>query len=222
MILVFDLDDTLFDELTYVKSGFKAVSEDLSTRFGISAKSALAFMKDHLAQKGRKQVFDAVLTHFGVYSKKNVDRCVKVYHLHKPNIVLSPEALRCLRLFKDVSKYIVTDGNKVVQANKIEALGLEKYIRFSYITHRYGIKNAKPSLYCFEKICQREKVTPNQVVYIGDNPNKDFIQLKRAGFHTIRLLQGAHKDLKMPHEHEADQEINSLDEFTLDLMRRLF
>ena len=222
MILVFDLDDTLYDELTYVKSGFKAVSEDLSIRFGISPRATLAFMNDYLAQNGRKQVFDAVLTHFGIYSKKNVAQCVTAYRFHKPKISLNPEARRCLNRFKDLPKYIVTDGNKVVQANKVEALGLENTIRFSYITHRYGIKNAKPSLYCFQKICQREKVAPNQVVYVGDNPNKDFIQLKRAGFHTIRLLQGAYKDLKMGHQHEADQEIHSLDELTQDLLRRLF
>lgn len=222
MILAFDLDDTLYDESTYVKSGFQAVSIALSTRFGISQKAALAYMNNHFTTKGRVQVFDALLHHLNLYSKKNVNWCVTTYRFHKPKIQLDPSALRCLQRFKNAPKYIVTDGNKVVQANKIEALGLDKYIRFCYITHRYGLKHAKPSTYCFEKICQREDVDPHQVVYVADNPNKDFIQLKWAGFHTIRLLQGAHKDLRLAKEHEADQEINSLDELTLGLLRKIF
>ena len=42
MILVFDLDDTLYPERTYVESGFKAVADSLAQKFGFDA-DALRF-----------------------------------------------------------------------------------------------------------------------------------------------------------------------------------
>jgi putative hydrolase of the HAD superfamily len=35
MIIVFDLDDTLYEEITYVRSGFKAVANYLSKNYKI-------------------------------------------------------------------------------------------------------------------------------------------------------------------------------------------
>ena len=219
MILVFDLDDTLYREITYVKSGFKAVAEYLFSYLGIPKNESLSFMLNHLKSRGRNKIFDATLKHWGIYTINNVKQCVSVYHTHKPHIHLDAAALRCLRRFKHIPKYVITDGNKVVQANKVKALGLEKYIRFSFITHRYGIKHAKPSPYCFEKICKRERVKSSEVVFIGDNPSKDFIKLKPLGFLTIRLLQGSHKTVKLTKKYEANIQIKSLDQLTTELLR---
>jgi putative hydrolase of the HAD superfamily len=38
MVLIFDLDDTLYDEMSYVKSGFNAVAFHLSYLFKIKKK----------------------------------------------------------------------------------------------------------------------------------------------------------------------------------------
>ena len=135
-----------------------------------------------------------------------------VYRGHSPNIQLNAEADDCLKRFGQVPKYIVTDGNKQVQESKIKALGLHQRVNFYYITHRYGIKSAKPSPYCFLKICQREQVPPENVLYIGDNPHKDFVGIKPLGFKTIRVMQGQYKDLVKPQEYEADYQIKSLAE----------
>ncbi|WP_214515343.1 hypothetical protein, partial [Mycobacterium tuberculosis] len=44
MIVVFDLDDTLYDELTYVQSGFQAVAGYLRDTYGMPAGKALDWM----------------------------------------------------------------------------------------------------------------------------------------------------------------------------------
>lgn len=219
-VLVFDLDDTLYDELTYVKSGFQVVARDLYHRFSWPEEVTFEHMVKSL-ERGRERIFDDVLRDFGGYSKTNVRKCISVYRLHRPQINLSEEARRCLNRFESYPKYIVTDGNKIVQRNKLQALGLFERVKFCFITHRYGVCNSKPSPYCFLKICNMEKVNPSQVVYIGDNPHKDFVGIKPLGFKTIRVLTGGYGKVKPSKEFAAHYTINSLDDLSFDLLEQI-
>jgi putative hydrolase of the HAD superfamily len=220
MILAFDLDDTLYEEITYVKSGFKAVSHLLYKQYKIPIEASYSFMEEYLYVHGRNKVFDALLAKFQLFNKKNVEKCVYFYHLHKPLLKLDPAAKSCIQRFKNISKYVVTDGNKIVQGNKIVALGLDDLMSFCFITHHYGIRHAKPSPYCFQKICKRENVDSSEVIFIGDNPHKDFIGIKPLGFKTVRILKGAYKNLKLDKKYEAHTTVDSLDEITESFLKQ--
>lgn len=218
MIIVFDLDDTLYDELTFVHSGFRAISQFLNAHYSLPVEESYERMITALAL-GRGRIFDEVLGAYGIYSKRLVRQCLSVYRTHRPNIFLSCEADACLQRFADYPIYIVTDGNKLVQYNKVKALGLVGRVKDFFITHRHGVKYAKPSPYCFLKICEREKVLPNQVVYIADNIRKDFVGIKPLGFRTVRIMQGQYQHVIMSEEYEAECKIQSLaalDEMLLD------
>ncbi|MFA5822196.1 MAG: HAD family hydrolase [Thermodesulfovibrionales bacterium] len=213
MILVFDLDDTLYEEMSFVESGFRAVTEFLAAIYKIPKNDLFELMMLNL-ENGRGKIFDELLTNYGIFSKKLVGACISVYRYHRPNIKLYQDAIDCIERFKSLPKYIVTDGNKIVQENKINALNLNNKIKRYFITHRFGIKNAKPSPYCFNLICKIEKVQPSEVVFIGDNPTKDFVGIKPIGFKTIRLLRGNFKVIRLDPSFEADFEINSFTELT--------
>jgi putative hydrolase of the HAD superfamily len=221
MVIVFDLDDTLYDETTYVKSGFRAVAAYLSSNYDLSENKTFLQLVQEL-EKGRGSIFDVVLKKNNIYSKSLVRKCIVIYRFHKPKISLSKSGARCLERFKKYPLYIVTDGNKVVQHEKIKALGLDKKVKHYYITHRYGVHNAKPSPYVFLKICAREKTSPENVVYIADNISKDFVGIKPLGFKTIQVMTGQYTAIKKTKSHEAAIKINSLDELTESFMSKLF
>jgi putative hydrolase of the HAD superfamily len=194
MVLIFDLDDTLYDERTYVESGFRAVARWGKDRFGWEAERSFTTMMTVLDTAGRGAVFNRWLQENEVKSKKVVQECVMVYRHHNPDISV-PESIHNLLLtLRPSPLYLVTDGHKVVQANKIAALGIAPAFRHCYITHRYGVASAKPSLRCFDLIKARERCAWNDMVYIGDNPAKDFVSLNAVGAHTIRVKAGMHKD----------------------------
>jgi len=220
MIIVFDLDNVLYDEISFVKSGLKVVSEYLFQKFSIPTNVSIDFVNKRL-KKGRKGILDDLLSEFGLYSKKRVYECLSIYRKHNPKIKLYPEADDCLKRFKDFSLYLVTDGNKIVQKNKINALGLYDRLKFCFLTSHYGLKNSKPSPYCFKKICQLENVKPPQVLYIGDDPNKDFIGIKPLGFKTIRVLRGPYKNIKKGKKYEADYLIKSIAELDIKLIKKI-
>lgn len=223
-VIIFDLDDTLYDERTYVASGFRAVAAWLAERYRLEMTDCLRLMEEHLTRFGRGTVFDAVLRSYGMYSRRLVTQCVNVYRSHRPELALLPDAAECLARLQAEPLYIVTDGNKHVQQRKLQALGLfEGYgIRKCYITRRFGIHNEKPSPYCFLQICRAERVEPTQVVYIGDNPNKDFVGIKPLGFRTIRVRRGAYKEVKAAPEYDADRTIDTLDQLDERLLAEFF
>ena len=191
MVLIFDLDDTLYDELSYVKSGLRAVSHFGELAFGWNPEESIAFMEAQLLLRGRGAIFDEWLRSHGHYSAARVSKCVKVYRHHQPLISLFPSAARVLARYKEfLPIYLVTDGHKIVQQKKIEALGISSTFRRVIITHRFGIRHAKPSLYCFDLIRRKERCEWSQLVYVGDNPSKDFVSLNAAGSKTVRVRTG--------------------------------
>lgn len=209
MILIFDLDDTLYPELTYVESGFRAVATYLKRRYGWDAAGSHAELVEALEQHGRGRLFDLLLAARGVHSKKAIAACLQVYRQHRPRLSLYPAAEQLLRKLPQ-RPYIVTDGHKLVQMRKVEALRLEPRCTRVLITHQHGRHCAKPSTYCFELIRTREKVDWADLVYVGDNPAKDFVNLTPLGVRTVRVLTGQHRQVIAKKGYEAAFVIDDL------------
>ena len=220
MIIVFDLDEVLYDEKTYVISGFRTVSEFLEKDEAIPKKIIFEYLKRRL-KNCRERIFNDLLDNFRIYSQKNLKKCISVYRTHTPKIKLYSDAKDCLKRLKNYPLYIVTDGNKIVQKNKIKALNLENHIKKIILTSNYGLRNSKPSTFCFQKICDMEKTSPTNLVYIGDDPHKDFVGLKREGFKTIRLFKGRFKNERLSKEFEADYKIKSLKEINEKFIKKI-
>jgi putative hydrolase of the HAD superfamily len=212
MILVFDLDDTLYNERTYVESGLNAVATFGERQFGWDRQESLQKMIRILDAQGRGAVFDEWLSGHGRFRKSLVKRCVDCYRQHMPSLQLDPHARLLLPQLSAYPLYLVTDGHKGVQERKIQALNIRPFFRRTLITHRFGIRNAKPSLYCFDRIRSAERCDWNRLVYIGDDPSKDFVGLNRAEGHTIRVLTGRHKDVVAAPGYDAQHRIAHLGE----------
>ncbi|MDB6081700.1 MAG: hypothetical protein JWO53_972 [Chlamydiia bacterium] len=218
-VIVFDLDDTLYEEISFVYSGFHAVATFLEPLTGSTEKTFTELQT--LESKSRQAVFDRFLKEKNIFTKKLLQNCVSIYRHHHPKITLYKEALHCLNHLKnEYPLYLVTDGNRLVQRNKIQALQLDKWMKGTLCTSEYGLIHAKPSPYCFTKICTLEKVKPQDVVYVADNPHKDFIGLKPLGFQTVRVQTGKYKDVQPDRVHEAAYTIENLNESFLQWLNK--
>lgn len=221
MVIIFDLDDTLYDERTFMLGGFQAVANYLSPILGISSETIVSALVDEVKFK-REEVFDRFLAEQGVSSKRLTNRCISIYRGHIPHISLYPEAEDCLKRLHKFPLYVVTDGNKIIQRKKCQALGLDKKVKRYFCTNAYGLNRCKPSPYIFQKICALEGIPPSKAVYVADNPNKDFIGIKPLGFHTIRVMTGRFHQLELDAAHEAEVRIQTLAELDESLLRRFF
>ncbi len=221
-VIAFDLDDTLYDETTFADSGFSVVATYIEKRYNIPHSLVYSIFREK-AKCSRNRVFDRAFTDLGIYTARLVRECVRIYRTHTPDISLWAEAERCLERFAGFPIYIVTDGNVTAQAGKLKALGLydHPHVKRCILTWRYGRSRGKPSPYCFELICKRERTKPDQVVYVGDNPLKDFVGIRPLGFRTVRVRTGQHGNLEVDAEYRADVEIENLDHLDFKLLRNL-
>jgi putative hydrolase of the HAD superfamily len=211
LIIIFDLDDTLYKREDFVNNGLSNVSKLICSK-------NKNLNKNKIFRSLKKIYYDPkIINTFNFFLKRqniknvNLRNCLTSYRYGVNKIKLYSEVLNVLKYFKKKS-YLLTDGNKDVQKLKIKNLNIKKFFKKIYLTNNYGIKHQKPSLFCFEKIKKKEKCNYNQMVYIGDNPNKDFINCNKVGIQTIRIMKGEFKKIKKRYPYEAKYKIKNLNE----------
>ena len=81
---------------------------------------------------------------------------------------------------------IITDGRVSGQKRKIQALGLDKLIDDIIITDELGgTRFRKPCDIAFRIMQRRWGIPYEQLVYVGDNAEKDFQAPKQLGMRTL-------------------------------------
>ena len=187
--VVFDLDDTLYQEIDYVKSGYSAVAKVIENKYGIlNAEDELMslFKENHAC------VFDRFLSiHNLSVTSQTVGELVEVYRNHTPNIKLderTEELLTSLRM-KGYKLGIITDGRPKGQRAKIESLGLINLVDKIVITDELGgVEYRKPNPKAFEMVCDAFGIQPKELLYVGDNPQKDFAIKKYLPVTTAQIV----------------------------------
>lgn len=183
VVVVFDLDDTLYPERSYVKSGISAVSSLIHT---LSGQNLEQHLLDYHESGGDDFIGEACrLANLPVSAKEGL---LWHYRLHLPNISLDSETKSLLDDLRDsgVPVAILTDGRSITQRMKIKALGLG-WMR-SYISEDFG--SEKPDPLRFNQIML--DYPGNNYVYIADNPKKDFHAPERLGWRTFQLQWKPH------------------------------
>ena len=185
--VIFDLDDTLYSEREYVKSGFAAVAEILPEINNAGERLYSLF------ELG-KNAIDELLISEGLYSEKMKEKCLEAYRSHAPKIHLYGgvhELLLALRQ-EGYMLGIITDGRPDGQRAKIRALGLEPLLDEIIVTDELGgAEYRKPCDKAFRLM--REKISAllggeiafGETCYVGDNTSKDFIAPDSLGMRSV-------------------------------------
>lgn len=201
--VIFDLDDTLYDEIEYCKSGMAAVAEFLANRLEsdivnpTAVKNKIKWIYNALWEQfsigNRTKTFDTALDKLDInYNDKLISELIQVYRQHKPTISLPEDSRNALgELSKKYTLALLTDGYLPAQKLKVQALGIEKYFKSIVYTEQLGREFWKPSPAGFEKIIRTLKVRPENTVYIADNEKKDFLAPNKLKFITIQILRPA-------------------------------
>lgn len=180
-VVVFDLDDLLFKEFDFVRSGFWSVARLVG---GSEAKKLFKLMM--VQYFSGNAVFDWICEQYLTPgSPFKSEALLEIYRTHKPDLSLSAEVSHFLSQLKDNGNQmgIITDGRSITQRNKIEALGLKQWINEFTISEELG--SEKPSEVPYRHFMER--FPGKSFVYIADNYNKDFIAPNQLGWRTIAL-----------------------------------
>jgi len=177
--IVFDLDDTLYNEFDFLKSGLKAVSDKILTYVGHATYLELF---DRFTKK--QEVFNFIIEKYKI---KNIstEELIELYRNHYPNITLNSDVFTFLKkLSHKIKLGLITDGRSITQRNKLKALGILDKFELLIISEEFG--SSKPNEKNF-KIFE-EKFPESEFIYFGDNIKKDFIAPNNLGWKTFCLL----------------------------------
>ena len=191
--VIFDLDDTLYDEIEYCKSGFGAVADFLADSIKVPARDIFDALWSQFSAGNRTETFNKTLEQIRInYDDNLIRELVGVYRNHVPAIKLPADSKDVLcELSEKYKLALLTDGFLPAQQLKVQALGIEKYFDCIIYTEQLGRECWKPSPAGFEKIMQILNVNPENAVFLADNEKKDFIAPNQMGIKTIQLIRPA-------------------------------
>lgn len=178
--VIFDLDDTLYSEKQYVRSGYKAVAKLLGNE-------ALADRLWTYFENG-KPAIDELLNELGCMGRK--EECLEAYREQMPEITLYDGVSELIQRLKceGIKVGIITDGRISGQKRKVQALRLDKLVDDIIITDELGgVQFRKPCDIAFRIMQRRWGIPFEQMVYVGDNAEKDFQAPKQLGMRALHF-----------------------------------
>jgi len=193
--VVFDLDDTLYPELSYLQSAYRAIAAALSSHHGLTDvyPQMLAWW-----QQGAN-VFENLIATWQL--PLTVDQLLAQYRNHVPQIQLDEAVRQTLtRLAPTAVLGLITDGRSLTQRHKIQALGLSAWMSPADLLISEETGYAKPSEMPYRHFM--EAYPASTYYYIADNPQKDFVAPNHLGWTTVCLLDDGHhihpQDFNLP------------------------
>ena len=208
--LVFDIDDTLYLERDYVKSGFGVLDQWVQDRMGVSGFFDVAWSAFEQGVRGR--IFNVALEALGVENIADlIPQMVQVYRTHEPAIELLADARDCLEVTSKMPwRAAVTDGPLASQKAKAKALGLDRWLDPIVFTEEHGPDWGKPSPRAFALIQEQAGVSGSACLYVADNPKKDFGGPAKLGWHTVRIRRPKSLHQDVPSGDDVEVEISDL------------
>ena len=195
--VIFDLDDTLISEKEYIKSGYRHIAEVIGQRFNIN-KDQVYIDLFQLFRESPHNVFNRLYEKYHIeYSKEMIIDLVNEYRGHFPDVQYYDDVMQCLNELKvlGIKIGIITDGYAQAQRQKLKAVEADMYFDEIIVTDELGRDYWKPHPKAFEIIKERFGVSFDEMIYVGDNPGKDFYISTIYPIKTVRIFRdGVHKD----------------------------
>lgn len=213
-LLIFDLDDTLYPEVDFVLSGYRAVAERVWRDHRVDIEPELR-RRFALGQRG--DLFTPALRMLGAQADETYVRetLVRIYRGHVPTIRPYAEAADVLQQLAADGHAIalLSDGWADVQRRKFEALRLPDVFAAVVFTDELGRDAWKPSPRGFEHLLELTGHRGSDAAYIADNPAKDFVAPRQLSMDTFRLIRPDTEHgaaLARPRAHDASWRLDSL------------
>jgi putative hydrolase of the HAD superfamily len=209
--VIFDLDDTLYKEIDFLKSAFNEIAIQISAEVSVAPSAIFAAMLS--IYEAKKNVFEEIINKYS--SSYNKLDLLNIYRSHFPKIAASKEVIDLLNILKDnnVRLGVLTDGRSVQQRNKLKALGLNGFFSEIIISEEFG--SEKPNIKNYKHF--ENSFGKGDYFYIGDNLKKDFISPNKLNWTTICLLD----DGANIHEQNFNLPLEYLPRYKVETLREI-
>ena len=190
--VLFDLDDTLWPIVPVIERAenilFAWLAEHapaVTRQFTIEslrARRQELMATDPVYQLDLRRLRQAGLTEAFLSAGENValvDQAMAVFSRARNEVTPFDDVLPALERLRG----IVPLGSVSNGVADLEAIGMAHYFQVSVAAHRIG--RAKPDAAIFHAACRAIGVTPQETVYVGDDPVLDVQGAQNAGLHAV-------------------------------------
>jgi putative hydrolase of the HAD superfamily len=210
--IVFDLDDTLYPQIDFKRSGFRAVADWLTSRIDMDRKVIVDKLEGILDDYGPSYpwMFNRLIERTSI-PKAYLPDMIEVFIGHSPAIDCFDGVVPMItRLGKKYRLGILTDGRRTVQQGKIAALGLASMVDAVLCSDALGLE--KPASELFAWFERQFSMAGNKLLYVGDNPFKDFIGARQREWATVGVRTGEHAAVDVNESYRPDRWIDAVTE----------
>lgn len=212
-MLVFDLDDTLYLERDFAFSGYNWLNGWVHEKTGAEGFGQQCQAAYNAGE--RRRIFNVACAQTGLDATDAfIQDLITKYRSHPPSISLCKDAERFLTN-ADQPMGLITDGPEKMQRNKIAALDLDRFIAHIRPTGAWPDGYGKPHPRAYEEM-ELAAQNPRRMVYVADNPAKDFITPNARGWRTVQILRpgAVHDPIPPSSKHAAYATVTSLGQLT--------
>jgi putative hydrolase of the HAD superfamily len=219
-VVLFDLDDTLFDQRQWLSGAFLEAGKHLEDECGIPARETqeelLALSSRYGSASG--SLFNHLLTSHGIMEDPVLIRClIGRFYEHRPE-TLEPYhgVLETLSEINNAGLIcgVITNGRQEIQCSKIDALGIGDFFSLVLVSGMFGDDWKKPASRMHRRALAGLGVEGSACVYVGDNPTIDFVPARETGCCTVRVLKGEYASVIADTGTDADCTIDEIPELT--------
>lgn len=199
--VLFDLDDTLFDHQASAGKGLssfihhlaKVPSADLLQRwFEVERTNFDRWLAGEISfpeqRRERLRQFLPLASIEVPALDAKLDEMFAVYlSRYEAAWTAFPDAANTLRtlIMRGFIVGVITNGNHVQQTQKIQRIGLGSLVHRIFSSELVG--HAKPAVEAFLIPCESLQLTPQEVLYVGDNYRIDIEGARNAGLFALHL-----------------------------------
>ncbi|WP_174776422.1 MULTISPECIES: HAD family hydrolase [unclassified Cryobacterium] len=204
-VVLFDLDDTLFEHRGAVAAGILLHLDRIGGEFATGDRTAATALWDALEEEHYHSYLAGTLDFAGQRRARAQDFAASFrvsltdaeadawfddYFLrYRASWRLHDDALPCLdalvELLPGVRFGLITNGDPVFQGEKIWRVGLHD--RFEHVVTSGALGVAKPDVRIFEHACALFGVPVSEAVYVGDRLRTDALGAAAAGLTGVWL-----------------------------------
>ncbi|MEO1263444.1 MAG: HAD family hydrolase [Bacteroidota bacterium] len=214
-IIVFDLDDTLYKEIDFLKSAYVHIAKLLEKNIGKNIYEEMIAL-----YLNKESTFDIIKSTYSFpYTIKDL---VEIYRFHKPTIQLNQDVFRFINSLRNakIPLGLITDGRSLSQRNKLNALGLTDAFEIIVISEEIG--SEKPDVKNYRLV--EDNFKGGEFTYIGDNFQKDFVTPNQLSWNTIGIKDNGlniHKQSSsLPLKYHPKFLVDSFDSITIKFLNK--
>ena len=180
--VIFDLDNTLYDESLY----FREVIVRSADRYSLNKERMLSLF-DSGTLHASNDIFGDLLRDQGKYEKGLQNKMFELYRTIDFKLLMSEDVVSILAYLRTlkIQLGILTNGDVRAQRNKVRILNLDKIFDRIIYARDEGKDFEKPHKRAFERVLASLNVKPEEALFVGDNFTTDIIGATNAGLTTV-------------------------------------